>query len=345
MEFHLREAVRPIACMAICVWICLAGGAAAAPLADGKVTASSGIPLADVAVRVEIRTEAAAAPTDAQGHFSLDAARLFSADELRDAVGLMLKFSKTGFRPVNKFVRLSSGQTQFSVTVQLDPISGSAALDQTEKKTLDEYAAAPGNHPLFLIPYDLRGIQSVETGEVNEMLRSNLERLIVTHLQASSVGGASLVSLKLLPVVTAHDIDHLRVYGDYLKALGMITGIGAVEAAASGPGTLEVSSTFLVVPRVDSFDAPVLYVDDDLPADRVLSPRLYQYLSKLWGRSTVLALGASEFARAKKAKDQEALERVRNYLQAERAGAGPGDEALVSQLNALIEAVDKELVP
>jgi hypothetical protein len=345
MGLHLREAMRLIACTAICVWLCLTSAAAAGLVVDGTVTAGNGTPLAGVAVRVEIRSEATAAPTDTHGCFALDAAKLFSADELRDAMGLTLKFSKTGFQPVNKFVRLYSGQTPGAVTIRLDPTGGSAALDPAEKQALDKYAAAPGNHPLFLIPYELMGIQAVDARKVNEMLRSNLERVIVTHLQASSVGGSSLISLKLLPVATAHDIDQMRVYGNYLNALGMITGVGAVEAATGGPGSLEVSSTFLVIPQVDYISAPVLYVDDTLPADRVLSPRLYQYLSKLWGRSTLLALGASEFGQAKKAKDQEALKRVRRYLQTERAGAGPGDQALVSQLNALIEAVDKELLP
>ena len=37
------------------------------------------------------------------------------------------------------------------------------------------------------------------------------------------------------------------------------------------------------------------------------------------------------------------LKRIGKYLKAERAGTGPGDEAIVSQLNVLIEAVNKEL--
>jgi hypothetical protein len=80
-----------------------------------------------------------------------------------------------------------------------------------------------------------------------------------------------------------------------------------------------------------------------MPAESVSSPRLYKHLSKLWGRSAVLALGVSELGKAKKNGDKEALQRIRSYLQAERAGAGPGDEALVTELNGLIAAVDKEL--
>jgi hypothetical protein len=144
-------------------------------------------------------------------------------------------------------------------------------------------------------------------------------------------------------VERAGDVDRLRAYGTYLNALGVITGYGAVEPGAGGARSLAVSSTFLVVPQAESLGAPVLYVDDDMPADSLASPRLYKYLSKLWGRSTVLALGISEFGKAKAAGDKAAFARIRKYLQAERATAGPGDEALVSQLNALVEAIDKEL--
>jgi hypothetical protein len=334
--------VNRIACIAIGTWL-LAGTALAAPVVSGKVSARNGTPLADVQVQVEIRSMRSAARTDAQGSFRFDAATLFSAAELGDASGLMLRFSKPGFEPANKMVRLASAQAPGPVTIQLDPTGGSAALAAAERQTLDQYAAAPGSAPLFLVPYSLAGISTVDPKKVNEMLRANLERVIVTHLQASAAGTGARVSLKLLPVEQMGDIDRLRAYGNYLNALGVITGYGAVEPASGRAGTLGVSSTFLIVPRADTVGAPVLYVDDDMPADRVASPRLYKHLSKLWGRSTVLALGVSEFGKAKASGDKQTLRRIRAYLQSERAGAGPGDEALVSQLNGLIAAVDQEL--
>ena len=327
----------------VCAMICgsfIASGVAAAPVVSGTVTARNGTPLGDVQVQVVILTVQTAAPTDAQGRFQFDAATLFPAGELH---WLTLKFSKPGFQPADRFVRLGAGQALGPVATQLDPVGGSAALAAAKKQILDKYAAAPGSQPLFLIPYLLTGITISDPNNVNEMLRANLERVIVTHLQASAVGASPPVSLKLLPVEQTSDIDRMRAYGNYLNALGMVTGYGAAEPVDGGERTLSVSSTFLVVPQADSIGAPVLYVDDEMPADSVASPRLYKHLSKLWGRSTVLALGVSEFGKAKANRDKEALKRVRNYLQAERAGAGPGDEALVSQVNAVIEVVDREL--
>ena len=84
-------------------------------------------------------------------------------------------------------------------------------------------------------------------------------------------------------------------------------------------------------------------MDDTVPPDRVASPRLYKYLSKAWGRSTVLAIGVSEYRQALAAHDKATLKRISQYLRSERKDAGPGDELLVSELNILIGAVDKEL--
>ncbi len=318
------------------------GNAVAAPFFAGRVTARNGTPLADVRVQVEIRHVATARSTDAQGHFEVDAGTLFPANELRDVDRVMIELSKPGFQAVNKLVRVVAGEAPAVVNVQLDPTGGSAALDATEKETLSRYVAAPGTAPLFLVPYSLSGI-SGDPNTLNDRLRANLERVIVVHLQAADLAASGMVSLKLLPATATNDIDRLRAYVAYLKALGVITGYGAVETPSGGSATLDVSSTFLVIPDVPPLTQPVLYVDDDLPADRVTSPRLYQSLSKLWGRTAVLALGLSEFDAARTAGDKAALKRIRTYLQAERAGAGPGDETLLSQLGALIDAVDKEL--
>jgi len=330
-----------IASLAMCT-LFLFNTVAAAPLVSGNVSTGNGIPLPDVRVQLEVRgVVRTAAYTDLRGGFQFDAAALSPAVELRDISGFMLLFSKPGFEPANKLVRINT--TIGSVILKLDPSRGSATLPSAEKRKLDQYTAAPGSAPVFLIPYSITGVALTEPKKVNEMLRANLERVIVTHLQASQAGGSTSVSLKLLPVEPLSDIDRMRTYGSYLDALGIITGYGTVESAASGMLRVGFSSTFLVVPQTDDFRSPVLYVDDDVPLDSVTSPRLYKHLSKLWGRSTVLALGVREFGKAKASSDREAFTRIRKYLQAERSGAGPGDEALVSQLSALIVAVDREL--
>ena len=106
-------------------------------------------------------------------------------------------------------------------------------------------------------------------------------------------------------------------------------------------------SAFLVIPRSGPLSVPALYVDDSVPADSVDSPLLYRHLSELWGRSAVLALGVNELQSALRDPDpgrrREALKRIRGYLQAERSNAGPGNDALVSQLQGVIEVIDREL--
>jgi len=339
----MRKPINYIGCTILGLSL-IAESAVAAPFISGIVSARNGTPLEGVHIQVDIRTSHSAPPSDPQGHFQFDSAPLFTVQELRAASGLTLTFSKTGFHPATKVIRFSPGQSPSPISIQLDPTSGSGSLQPAERDVLNKFIAAPGTLPLFLIPYSFTGIESADPKRVNELMRTNLERVIITHLQAAGVNGSQAVSMKLLPLDQTVDIERLRTYGSALNALGMVSGYGAVEPAAAGMASLGVSSTFLVVPQAEPpVGAPVLYVDDTVPADSLASPRLYKYLSKLWGRSTVLALGINEYHHAVASHDKHALTRIRHYLQAERAGAGPGDEALISQLNVLIGAVDKEL--
>ena len=316
---------------------------------SGKVTAGNdGAPLAGVRIQVEIRTLADAGLTDSQGRFAINLASLFSAAEIRDADSeFMVKFSKANFQPVNRLVRVAPGAPTASLAVQLDAEGGSTHLDAHERQVLDPYAAAPGSIPLFLLPYSLSGVPPDRLTRLNEQLRWNLERLIVSHLQAAVSGEAGAVSLTLLPELRVNDTNHVRAYGSYLHALGVITGQGAIESQSSGGPALEVSSAFLVIPRSGAISVPALYVDDSVPANSVNSPRLYRHLSDLWGCSAVLALGVKELRTAlsdpNPGSRMESLKRIRGYLQTERSNAGPGNDELVSQLGAVIEIIDRDL--
>ena len=127
-----------------------------------------------------------------------------------------------------------------------------------------------------------------------------------------------------------------------IGALAVISGFGALEEAG-GERQVVMSSTYVVVPQLPALDSPIIYVDDVLPPQQLASPRLWERLSKLWGRSTVLALGIREFREARGAGDRDRLRHVRAYLVAERASAGPGNEQFLVQLNALIALIDQEL--
>jgi len=348
MELPVRQALKRLAGALLCAASVASAGAAAQTISGTVAASNNGAPLAGVSIQVEIRTLADAAPTDGQGRFTIDLASLFSAAEIRDAGGgFMLKLSKPNFEPVNRLVRVAPGASAASLAVQLDAEGGSTHLDASERQALDPFAAAPGSTPLFLLPYSLSGVPPANLRQLNERLRWNLERLIVAHLQAAVSGEAGAVSLTLLPELRVNDTNHVRAYGSYLHALGVITGQGGIEPRNSGGSALEVSSAFLVIPRSGPINVPALYVDDSVPADSVNSPRLYRHLSELWGRSAVLALGVNELRTALRDSDpgrrKESLKRIRGYLQAERSNAGPGNDALVSQLQGVIAIIDREL--
>ena len=333
--------MKHLICNAICASI-LAGTAAAAPLVSGTVTSPNGTPLADVQVEVESRTDQTVPQSDTQGYFQFDAAMLFAPGELRDAGALTLKFSKPGFNPAAKRVSIAEGSSPSPVKITLEPIGGSGAIPSTEKEALNKYVAGPGKTPLFLFPYKLRGFEAAELKVFNDNLLYNLDRVIKTYLQASGVSRSHAVSLMLLPIEQANNID-LHTYGTYLNALAMITGRGGMESAIDGSRSLEVTSTFQVVPQAETVGAPRLDVDDTVPPDRVASPRLSEHLKQSWGRYTVLAIGLSEYRQAVTDHDKESLKRIRQYLRSERKDAGRRDKVLVSELNILIGAVEKEL--
>jgi hypothetical protein len=223
---------------------------------------------------------------------------------------------------------------------------GEAVLEPAERERLDRLVRGGARGPLFLVPYDLPSeAANLGASASTERLRANLERAIVTHVQSNpliSTGGA--IGLSLLPLNAVKDVARLKSYGTHLKALAVITGFGALEDTG-GRKQIVMSSTYVVVPTVAPLDSFVIYVDDTLPADQLASPRLQERLSKLWGRTTVLALGIHEFRDAKAGGDQTRLRRVRDYLRAERAGAGPGNDQFLAQLNRLIALLDQEIRP
>lgn len=321
------------------------GVAGAAPLVHGIVTAGAGgPPLQGTGVEAELRgNRKTALSTDATGRFEIDLGSLFDAGDLRHADALVLFFSMSGYDKATKVMPVEAGRFPQEVRVPLTQIGAAAALEDGEKRRLERYRGAPGSLPLYLIPYTLPPMGAAEPKDLNEQLRANLERVILTHVQASGVRTSGVLSVKLLPDESIRDVDRMRAYGDYLKALAVITGAGSIEGQAAEAQVVQVASTYVVVPQGQAQAAPVLYVDDEVPASHLASPRLYHHLSKLWGRSTVLALGLREFAEVQARNDRESLTRIRGYVQAERANAGPGNEVLVSQLNAFLELVDREL--
>lgn len=307
------------------------------------VSGADGAPVAAVKVAAELRgVNRDAGTTDAEGRFRIDPSSLFGVQR-RIGEPFMLFFSKSGFLTVSR--QLQIGATPTEIRATLTPES-EAVLEPAERERLDRLVRGGARGPLFLVPYDLPAeAANLSAAASTERLRANLERAIVTHVQSNSListGGA--VGLSLLPLDAVKDVARLKSYGAHLKALAVITGFGALEDSG-GRKQIVMSSTYVVVPTIASIDSFVIYVDDTLPADQLASPRLQERLSKLWGRTTVLALGMNEFRDARAAGDQARLRRVREYLRAERAGAGPGNDQFVTQLNRLIALLDREIRP
>jgi hypothetical protein len=312
------------------LWSALLPSLAAQSL-TGTVT-DAGKPLADVAVVAEADGRGfGTARTDAQGQFAIP---------LSPAV----TFSKTGFRgEVRRLDRSAAGRP---LQVGLLAATGLSAISAQDQEKLLPLKTLDGTGPLMFVPYALPGDGSggQATAAANQRLRLQLQRLIVTHVQGT-VGSAG-VSITALPVDANNDIARLQAIGHFVNALGVVSGMGLDDGSGQ---SMELSSSFVIIPRAKLFEPPVLNIIDTVPARKLGLSALDQSFSRMWGRATVLALAARDLKVAEEISGVEArraeLKRVRAYLVAERSTVGPSDAIGTARLNDLIDRVTRELGP
>lgn len=319
----------------------LAAGAADAQTLAGTVS-SRGAPLAGVAVAAEADgRRVAGATTDAQGRFAIDLAAAASARDFSVA------FSRAGFRGEVRLLDRAALARPLRVT--LLPASGPGAISPDDEARLKLLVTPAGTGPLLFVPYSLQaGGAAPDAAALNERLRLQLQRLIVTHVQvAGSSDSARGVSLTQAPLQADNDLERLRAVGEFVNALAVVSGIGIGDGGTAAP-TLELASNYVIIPRADVFDPPVLSIVDTVPAQKIGLLELDQKMSRLWGRATILALAARDLQRAQslagEARRAE-LKRVHAYLKAERANLGARDELSEARLRDLIDRLGREIGP
>lgn len=320
------------------LWSALLPPLAAQNLA-GTVT-TAGKPLADVAVAAEADGRSVGtARTDAQGQFAI---ALAAAGNARD---FTVTFGKAGFRgEVRRLDRSAAGRP---LQVTLLAATGPGAISAKDEAELRPLVTPAGTGPLMFVPYALpsSGSSGSSAGDpandTNRRLRTQLQRLILTHVQGT-VGGSG-VSITALPVAADSDIARLQAIGEFVNALGVVSGVGLDDGNGQ---SLELSSSFVIIPRASLFDPPVLNIIDTVPARKLGLSALDQSFSRTWGRATVLALAARDLKAAESLSSdarRTELRRVRAYLVTERSSVGAADAVAATRLNELIERVTREV--
>jgi hypothetical protein len=301
----------------------------------GMVTAA-GKPLGGVAVAAEADGRSIGnAVTNAQGQFAIP---LASAATARD---FAVNFTLKGFR--SEVRRLDRAAAARPLPISLLAASGPGAISPQDEARLRPLITPAGVGPLMFVPYDLQGADAAQVTAANQRLRQQLQRLIVTHVQATV--GVSGVSITPLPVDANNDLTRLQAIGEFVNALGVVSGMGLDDGSGE---SLELSSSFVIIPRANLFEPPVLNIVDTVPVRKLGLASLDQSFSRMWGRATVLALAARDLKAAEvlggEARRNE-LRRVRGYLVTERSNVGPGDAIGTTRLNELIERVTREVGP
>jgi len=325
----------------LALWLAGAALAAAAQQVSGTVR-SSQAPLPGALVQAEVDgTRRSAGTTGADGSFSFDLRTVFGRN-IAPTSDLLVHVSLAGFTPEARLSRVAEASAQ-PLQIVLRPSGGGSVLSQAERDKLAAFVTVGRTGPLMLVPYDLPAMPG--DPNLNERLRSNIERLIVTYVQSVLGSGSGDLALRLLPVEGQRDIAKLRDLGQHVNALAIVSGSGE---RAAGSDTFMVTSTYVIIPQTTSFQPPTVFVDDQIPADKLGRTELHKQLSRLWGRVTVLAMAVRDYNAAPAGPPparKEALKRIRDYLTDERAGAGPGNTQFLAEINTLIAQIDQEVKP
>jgi hypothetical protein len=324
-------------------WLAAAAASSQPVAVSGRVTdQANGAALSGVRVVVELsgsgRSLSLPAPTDANGSFAFDPARLFTAKEC-DTEGLSLSFSRDGYRSLTTVRRLPArGDFRLgALEFRLEPLAAPAVRTCADEDKLRPLRSREGR-TLFVVPYEVA--PSERSREFNDRLLLTLKRRIQTHLQELNVeSGVADVGLRSLPEnVAAADTETIRACGGTLNALAVAAG------TVTPSGTeVEVSSEYVIIPALPRFRPGSLSIDDRIPLQGLSASALGRRLDALWGRGTLVALAVAEARDALAARDKPRLERVRSWLVAERAQTGQGNETLVHSIAELLRHIEEEL--
>ena len=305
--------------------------------------------LAGVTIAIKTRGNWRDVPgrTGLDGAFSFDPGALLPSDERADRF-LTVRFEKEGFWAWLQKVRTGpEGVFSWKGDVRLNPKQGAAALSDSERAQLDRFRSSEGR-TLFLIPYELITLGASpgqpSPDQINTLLSFNLRRGIFEYLQRMQVSLAEKgISLQSLPLqVSPNNSERLVAYGHYLKALGVVGGLGTL-VSQSDSALVNVSSVYHIIPSIEGLTVNAVAVDDHLRQDKLMSMELYREFNNLWGRATVIAIAVRTFQAARAAGDSAALAEVEKLLLKERKSVGPGRMEFETELNSLVAAVQKEI--
>lgn len=324
-------------------------GVAMASLLEGVVVDSrTGQPVAGVTISLNIsgRDVASATETGTDGRFSVDPASLFSEEEL-DTWSLAMTFAAQDYGERIQVSR-TPVRGQFILTgqtVKLDPTSGVGALSAELKAQLQALKSSNGK-ALFVVPYSIsQEVQDRLPRNFMQILNFNIRRGISTHLQSLELDEIpDDISIQALPVtLDQSNAEKLRIIGAELNALALVGGLGAAGESAGQPPVTQLSSEYIIIPKLNGFNPGTLYIDDRLLGNPLNATTLYKGMDALWGRNTVLAISALETRQGLLLKDPAKLELARRYLVAERAEIGSDNTLLLRKINKLIAYIDKNI--
>jgi len=296
-------------------------------------------PLGGVTVLVEVNSRRlTTVTTDSNGKFSFAL-----APGTGRSADVLISFTREGFVPATRLDTPENAAAR-PLSIVLLPRTGEGAISDDIKKVLGPAVTHVGTGPLMFVPYRLPADAAIgSVGELNQRLRVQLQRLILTHVQLSlpDADARDIVLVQLN--VEANDLERLRTYGEFVNALAMVSGLGIADG---GTQTIELASSFVIIPRAQQFEPPILTIVDTVPVAGIGRVALDQRMSKEWGRATVIALAVRDLRAAQSlagSQKRAALEKTQRFLVAELSDDGANDQLSARKLQQLLGQVRREL--
>lgn len=313
----------------------------------GRVVDDGGVPLAGAAVVLELSGEETSERTDADGRFAIDVGARFAADAL-DTEFANIRAERDGFRCELLLLEFQArGAVRAGeVVIPCQAVSGTTALDPADRELLDPLVSSHGR-TLFVAPYLVTDdVGAPVASPVNTVLRDHVSLRIHSHLQSlretSGIAGEDyeVSVVELPPGFQVQARERIRAVGQHLRAVAVVGGRGTLAGER-----ISFRSDFVMIPALPRVELPSAMVMDSMAVRDFFAADVIDGLSRKWGDYTLLALSVQEFRRAVDDGDAAGLERVRDYLIAERGtlGADARSRRLAETITQLVELIDEAL--
>jgi hypothetical protein len=259
----------------------------------------------------------------------------FSIDLPADVAGsktVTLFFEKPAYRSETRRLFMTTGGLPLPSELEVNLVSDKQSASTKEFETFSQAVSREGR-TLFFIPYTLKADNPSEAGgQLNKNLPEGIKFGVLTRL--NSIGYRKTISVDRIDAhIDAANTEKVRILGQYLNALAIVTGRGELRLDASKQRIFDVSSEFVLPAGSGEEATSDSYVEDLISEADLSNPHLGQALNEEWAHRTLIAIADKEL------RNRADPARIIEYLAAAKLRAASENEK--SEIDAMISLARK----